>query len=202
MTIIYKYLMAALIGYIFGSSNMAYYISKAKNINFKQNGSKNLGASNATYLLGKKAGIITLIHDILKVVLASYITSLLFIDVQNIAIFTAAFAILGHIFPFYLKFDGGKGFASYLGAVLIINWKLFIPLIILIIILAFITNYIVSGTFFTAISTPIYIYFTLNLYLALLFTIVSLIIFIKHKENIIRIKNNQEFKVRSIIFKK
>ena len=107
-------------------------------------------------------------------------------------------AILGHIFPMYLKFKGGKGFASYIGLLFVISFRSPTVLIILMIalIMAVISNYIVAATFTVITLTPIYVMCTENIVAGLVLLIVSLIIFMKHFENIEHIKDGTEMKIR------
>ena len=70
---LFKYLFCIVIGYIFGMSNMAFYLSKIKKVDLRSGGSGNLGASNATMMLGKGAGVVTFIHDTIKVVIAAFL---------------------------------------------------------------------------------------------------------------------------------
>ena len=112
-----QYLIAVLLGYILGSSNMAFYIAKGKKADLTAAGSGNLGASNATILLGWKAGILVGIHDIGKAALAVILARLLFPEAEYIGAAAGIAGVLGHIFPFWLKFKGGKGFASFVGMV-------------------------------------------------------------------------------------
>ena len=103
------YFLAIGLGYLLGCSNMAYWLSRIKNVDIRKNGSGNLGASNATVLLGWGAGVIVALHDIGKAVLAVILTKLLFPEAEYAAAAAGVACVLGHIFPFYLKFKGGKG---------------------------------------------------------------------------------------------
>ena len=117
-----KYLIVIAFGYLLGCSSMAFYLAKLKKADLKNNGSGNLGASNATVLLGWKAGILVAVHDVGKSLLAVLLAQWLFADVPHIGAVAGIASVLGHIFPFYLKFKGGKGFASYLGMTMALNW--------------------------------------------------------------------------------
>ena len=190
-----------LLGYLIGSSSMSFYISKAKKVNLKEEGSKNLGASNTLALMGKKAGLAVLVHDVLKSFLVvSIIRLCMHIPYNQVGWLLAiggVFAVVGHIFPFYLKFKGGKGFASYIGVVMGLDWRLFLGIVVLIVVAAFVTDYIVAGTFSTITVAPIYFLFRQEWLVAVILLAGSLLILYKHRENIVSIKNGKEMKVRS-----
>ena len=152
-----KYLIVILLSYLIGSSSMSFYIAKLKGVAITSKGSKNLGASNAMILMGWKAGIIVAIHDIFKAFLAVYIARRIAPELPFIGAIAGVSAVYGHIFPFYLKFKGGKGFASFIGMTLALNYKLALALMVIIIIVTLITHYIVVGTFTTISITPIYL---------------------------------------------
>ncbi len=190
-----------ILGYLIGSSSMSFYISKAKKVNLKEEGSKNLGASNTLALMGKKAGLAVLVHDVLKSFLVITIIRLcMHIPYNQVGWLLAiggVFAVVGHIFPFYLKFKGGKGFASYIGVVMGLDWRLFLGIVVLIVVAAFITDYIVAGTFSTITVAPIYFLIRQEWLVAVILLAGSLLILYKHRENIVSIKNGKEMKVRS-----
>ena len=194
-----EYVIAITLGYLLGCSNMAYYIAKAKKADLRSAGSGNLGASNATILLGWRAGVATGVHDIGKSALAVLILRLLFPEHEYAPIAAGVASVLGHIFPFYLKFKGGKGFASYWGMTLALNWKLALVVGAAIILVTVITDYIVMGTFTTIISVPIYMGITRNWIVALILGIATAVILYKHRENIPRLLNGTEVGLRSAI---
>ena len=107
-----SYVLTFLFAYLLGCSNMALYLSKLKKIDLRSGGSKNLGASNATILMGVKAGALVALHDVGKAALAVLLANIVYPDVANIGAVAGVAAVLGHIFPAPMKFRGGKGFAS------------------------------------------------------------------------------------------
>ena len=141
--------------YLIGSSNMAFYLSKLQKKNIRSGGSGNLGASNAVILLGWKAGILVGIHDIGKAVLAVLLAKWLYPELEYAAVSAGVACVLGHIFPFYLKFKGGKGFASYLGMTIALNLKLALVVLILVVLVTLITDYIVVATAATVVTVPV-----------------------------------------------
>ena len=194
-----RYILVIALGYLLGCSNMAYYLAKWKNADFRGNGSGNLGASNATVLLGWRAGIATALHDIGKAVVAVVLIRWLFPDLEYADAAAGVACVLGHIFPFWLKFRGGKGFASFWGMSLALNWKLALIVGVALIAVTIITDYIVCGTLTTIISVPIYIGFTRSIPAALILCIATVVILFKHRENYPRMLNGTELGLRSAI---
>lgn len=193
-----KYILAILLGYFLGCSSMSFYLSKWKKVDIRSHGSKNLGASNAMILMGWKAGILVALHDIGKAALAVILAQIIFPNVVNIGAVAGVAAVFGHIFPFYLKFKGGKGFASYMGMTLALNWRFALILIVVVALITLITDYIVIGTFTTIASVPAYMGFASHSYvLALILLAGTAVILYKHRENIVKLKNGTEIGLRS-----
>ena len=194
------YIIVILAAYLLGSSNMAFYISKLKHVDARSGGSGNLGASNATLLMGWWAGILVAIHDIGKSALAVILAKLLFPELEHIGAVAGVASVLGHIYPFYLKFQGGKGFASYLGMTLALNWKFALVIMVLVVVVTLVTDYIVMGTTLTIISTPAYLGWTSgSLILALILCIATAVIIYKHRMNYVRIWKGTEIGLLSAV---
>ncbi len=192
------YLMAIILGYLLGCSNLAYYISRAKKYDIRKSGTGNLGASNATVLFGWKAGVSVAVHDAGKALVAVLLAKLLFPDLENAGAVAGVAAVLGHNFPFYLKFKGGKGTASFVGLTLALNWKLALAVLAILVLATIITDYIVIGTFSIIVTVPAYMgFFAHNLVLMVIICIASLAIFFKHWENIGRLIRKEEIGLRS-----
>lgn len=188
---------AILMGYLCGCFNLAYIISKIKKIDLQNEGSKNLGASNTFITIGKKMGVLVAVSDIFKCTLAVLLIRILFPGMEYLPYITGVACVLGHIFPFYLKFKGGKGFASFLGMSLGISWKYFVVIGLFIILITLVTKYIVLATMTTVISFPVFLYFTThNLMVVLMTALLSVIIIIKHYKNLIRIVKGEEFQFK------
>ena len=194
-------LLCILIGYLFGTSNLAFFISRMKKVNLREQGSKNLGTANATVVLGPKFGVLVFLHDTLKVVMAILLCKLLFANVPHVTYIVGTAAVLGHIFPFYLNFKGGKGFASYIGLAMMIDWRYGLALLVAIAVISLITDWLVAGTFFTIAITPIFVAF-IDIVSALIILVASICIFVKHIENIKKKKLGQEIGIRQTLFKK
>lgn len=192
------YIIVLLIGYLIGSSSMSYYLGRLKNINVSKNGSGNLGASNMVVIMGWKAGIIVALHDILKAYIAIILVRYLFTDLPYVSELAGVACVIGHIFPFYLKFKGGKGLASYIGMTIALDWKFAIAVIVLCAILTLITDYVVSATFTTIIAVPAYIgLFYNNIIAFCILSVATLVMLYKHVENIKRLRNGTEIGLRS-----
>ena len=195
-----SYFLIVLMGYLLGCSNMAFYLGKLNRVDIQKEGSGNLGASNATVLLGWGAGVVVALHDIGKAVLAVFLAGLLFPDVEYAGTVAGVACVLGHIFPFYLKFKGGKGLASFFGMVLILNWKAGLIIGALLLIVTVITDYIALGTLTASACAPVAIWLlTGDGGILLILLIATVVIFCKHWENILRIRNGTEIGLRSVM---
>ena len=163
------------------------------NKDIRKIGSKNIGATNVLRTGNKSIAILTLLLDILKGCAAVLITEVYF---PNLIFLSGLAAFLGHIFPVWLKFNGGKGVATYLGILLILSLKLGLIFCLSWVLIAFITKYsslssIISSLIIFIISFS-EINFELNSYLFITFVIVLY----THRQNIIRLKNKTEDKIK------
>ena len=194
-----------LIAYVLGSIPNALWVGKTfKNIDVREHGSKNTGSTNAARVLGAKLGIFTLILDILKGALPTYLgivlganllTRAAGIDKLDIIVIGMA-AILGHTFSLFLKFKGGKAVATTLGVFLVL-----VPYAILILLVVFfvifgLTKYVSLASIVSAVALPITVYLTTrHIPLTVLGIIIGLLVIIRHKENIKRLINGTESKL-------
>ena len=194
------YFLTVLGAYLLGCSNLAWYISKIKKVDIRTGGSGNLGASNATVLLGWRAGVAVAVHDIGKAVIAVLLAKLLFPMLPYAPAAAGVAAVLGHIFPFYLKFRGGKGLASFLGLTLGLNWKLALAVCVILVVVTLVTDYIVLGTVCVTVSMPIGLFLmTGSLIMVMVVGVASAVILYKHRENYVRIWNRTEIGLRVTI---
>ena len=192
------YILAIIMGYLLGCSSMAFYIGKWKKKDIRTAGSGNLGASNATVLFGWGAGVAVALHDIGKAVIAVLLAKWLFPEAEYAGAAAGVSCVLGHIFPFYLGFKGGKGLASYFGMTLALNWKLALIVAAVIVAATLITDFISVGALSSIVMVPVYVGFaTQNLILAAILCVASLVMFVKHWENILRIARHEEIGLRS-----
>lgn len=194
---VFRYALVLLLAYSMGCSSMALYVSKYKKVDIRKAGSGNLGASNTMVLLGWKAAILVGLHDIGKAVLAVVLAKLLCPEQPLIQAAAGVACVLGHMFPFYLRFKGGKGFASYLGMTFALNWKFALIVLIAVIIVTLVSDYIVAGTMTTIIVVPAYMgYASRSLPLAAILCIATAAMLIKHKDNYVRLLNGTEVGLR------
>lgn len=177
---------------------MAYYIAKLKKVDIRQSGSGNLGTCNATIVLGWLAGITVGLHDIGKSLLAVLLAKLLFPELQYAGAAAGVACVLGHIFPFWLGFKGGKGFAPYVGMALALNWKMALVVIAMIVVITLVFDYLALGTMATIVVVPVWCGIeTGDLLLALILCVGTVVIFLKHWENFGRMLNGTEIGLRS-----
>lgn len=192
------YLLAILGGYLLGCSNMALYLSKIKKVDIRAGGSGNLGASNAVILMGWGAGVLTAVHDIGKAILAVIMAKVFLPELEHIGAVAGVSCVLGHIYPFYLRFKGGKGFASYLGMTIALNWKIALAVLVLVVVVTLITDYIVAATTTTIVVVPVWLGIVAHsLVFALILLIASAVIAWKHRENYVRMYHGTEIGFRS-----
>jgi len=140
-----------LIGYVFGLFQTAYIYGRLHGIDIRNYGSGNAGTTNTLRVFGTKAGLLVLVGDIMKCILAVVITGVIFGSshtdmIYLLKMYTAAGAIIGHNFPFYLKFKGGKGIAATAGLILSFHPYLIPMGIILFFGAFFITHYVSLGS--------------------------------------------------------
>lgn len=194
-------LVSALGGYLIGNFNLAYIVARAKGFDIRSKGSNNPGASNAAITMGWKMGVLVALTDILKAALAVILFRMIFAD-EFAGMCAGLAAVMGHMYPFWLKFKGGKGFASFAGMALGMDWRYFAVIGAAVILVILLSDYIVLGTLTAVISFPISWGIINQSFLALLIAAVSTIIIIKHIPNYIKIAKGTEFRVSAVLFKK
>ena len=185
------YFITALISYLFGSIPFGYLFTKIllkKDI--RDVGSGNIGATNVLRTGKKSLGYITLILDITKAVVPVVYIKLNFPDLVYIS---ALCAFLGHLFPVWLKFKGGKGVATFVGILISINIYYAVVFGIVWILTFFISKYSSLSSLFGAISIPIYL-LIVNQGNIIFYIIMFVLIFYTHRENIKRLINKEESK--------
>ena len=192
-----EYILVITLSYLLGCSNMAIYLARLKQVDLSAGGSGNPGASNAVILMGWGAGVLTALHDIGKAALAVILARLVFPELPHIGAAAGVACVLGHIYPFWMKFKGGKGFASYLGMTIALNWKFSIVVLMLVAVVTLVTDYIVAATTNTIIIVPAWMGFASRSWiLVMILLVASLVIAWKHRENYVRMYKGTEIRFR------
>ena len=191
---IFEISLVSLLSYLSGSIPFGLILGKFfLNKDIRKIGSKNIGATNVLRTGNKFIAFLTLVLDIFKGVFPVFICGYLFPD---LIFLSALSAFLGHIFPIWLKFIGGKGVATYLGTIFALSLKLGIIFCLSWIIIAFLTRYSSLSAIISSLIVFVFsfsnINFELNSYLFMTFVI----ILFTHKQNISRIKNKTEDKIK------
>ena len=188
-----------LIFYLIGSLPFALILTKLSGFGDIRNfGSGNVGATNVLRTGNKLLALIVLCLDILKgyvpfLIIQTYFNEMTLLNV----IFLCHFSVLGHIFPIWLKFKGGKGVATYIGFLIGINPYIALLFLIVWLIVAFISKYSSLGSLIGMFVAPAYfIFINFNFYIVIFFIYLISVIYIKHRENIKRLINKTESKIK------
>jgi glycerol-3-phosphate acyltransferase PlsY len=191
-------ILIALLSYGVGNINPAILIGKlTRGIDIREYNSKNAGTSNVVMTVGYRWGIFSGIIDILKGFIPVLIIRLIFPENDIYWLLGGFSAIMGHIYPLYYKFKGGKGTATFGGVLFAINPLLALGLLIVFIIVLYYTDYIALSTLSAIVITPIAMYFLGFYYMSIfIITIYSLVSFYKHFENYKRIYKGEELGLR------
>ncbi len=193
-------IICLLIGYVFGLFQTAYFYGKAHGMDIRTRGSGNAGTTNALRVFGTKAGLIVFAGDCLKCILAVCIVRALFgkthpDTIYLLCLYTGTGAILGHNFPFYMNFKGGKGIAATAGMVLSFH-PYFIPMGVILFFGAFLTTHYVSlGSLLVYAGLMIEMVICgqlLEMYALTAF--LTIMAYWKHRENIKRLLHGEERK--------
>jgi len=205
-------ILALIIAYLMGSIPSSVWIGKMfYNIDVREFGSGNAGATNTFRVLGKKAGIPVLIIDILKGWLPVFcIRYMVDLNLQseefiNLQLALGVATLIGHIFPVYVGFRGGKGVATMLGIVLALNLDAALVSIVVFLTVFLITNYVSLSSIAGALSFPIMVivvFHTTIPSMALFSLVVFVMVLVTHQKNIERLFNKKEAKIRFIFKKK
>jgi len=189
-------ILCAAMGYLLGMINPAYIFGRIHGFDIRQYGSKNAGATNATMIMGKAAGVVCVIVDVFKAFAAYKIAVRLFPMISFAGVLAGTACILGHIFPAWMHFSGGKGLACMLGMMLAHNWKLFLALLIAEILLVLMAGYICLMALTLSFVFPVaYVAGTGDIVgLCVLALLIPVVIY-KHLPNIRRILQGKEMRV-------
>ena len=186
-------IIVAVYSYLLGSIPFGLVLTKIflkKDI--REIGSGNIGTTNVLRTGKKSLAIATLILDLLKGYLSIIITFTYF---ENLISYSALICFIGHIFPIWLKFKGGKGVATYLGVILALSYKFFLIFGISWLVLSFLFRYASLSSIISSLIVFVYSYFFINNFSLILFIFFVIIIY-THRENIVRLKNSEESKIK------
>lgn len=201
----------AILSYLLGSLNFGVILSNTvKKEDVRDSGSGNAGTTNMMRTYGKTLGLLTIAGDILKVMVAIWIAFKI-MDVEELKVtldnasdypqvvlksFAGLFAVLGHIFPCFFKFKGGKGVATSGGMVIMIDWRIALILLIIFALTILITKYVSLGSILMAMFYPVFIgIFYKDIILVLIATVFTIIVVVAHRENVKRLINHTENKI-------
>ena len=187
-------LIIGIISYLMGSIPFGLILTKLflkKDI--REIGSGNIGATNVLRSGNKVIGYITLILDILKAVIPVIFVKIYYTDFLYLASLSA---FLGHVFPIWLKFKGGKGVATYVGILFAINIYFGIIFALCWFVIFGITKFSSLSSLIASISIPVYLIITSQFDEIFFFIIMFVLIFFTHRENIKRLKNKEETKTK------
>ena len=188
------YFIVGIVSYLMGSIPFGLILTKIfLNKDIREIGSGNIGATNALRTGNKLIGYSTLILDIAKAIIPVIFVKINYPDLIYIA---SLCAFLGHVFPIWLRFKGGKGVATYVGILFSINFLLGIIFAVSWGIIFLIFRYSSLSSIIGSISIPIYILITEQINNAIFFSIMFILIFFTHRENIKRLKNKEESKTK------
>lgn len=201
----------AILSYLLGSLNFGVILSNTvKKEDVRDSGSGNAGTTNMMRTYGKTLGLLTIAGDILKVMVAIWIAFKI-MDVEELKVtldnvsdypqvvlksFAGLFAVLGHIFPCFFKFKGGKGVATSGGMVIMIDWRIALILLVIFALTILITKYVSLGSILMAVFYPVFIgIFYKDIILVLIATVFTIIVVVAHRENVKRLINHTENKI-------
>ena len=216
MIFIAAYIIVAIVAYLLGSISFSVIISKKMaGFDVREKGSGNAGSTNVLRTVGKKAAIITLICDVLKGVIAiliAFLVGKMVSGLDNALLIQLAgvFVILGHTFPVFFRFRGGKGVATALGVLLMTNWQVGLICLVFALILIALTRMVSVGSIAAAILFPVLVLFIDQNYIVstsgwdnwsyfIYSVIVALLVIFNHRENLKRLFSGTE---STISFKK
>ena len=189
-----EFLTIGIISYLMGSIPFGFILTKIflkKDI--REIGSGNIGATNALRTGNKLIGYSTLLLDVMKAILPVLYAK---INHPELIYIASLCAFLGHVFPIWLKFKGGKGVATYVGILFTINILLGFIFCVSWLLIFLISKYSSLSSLIGSLTIPVYIFFNDQMSNALFFGIMFVLIFYTHRENIKRLKNKEESKTK------
>ncbi|HOJ09914.1 MAG TPA: glycerol-3-phosphate 1-O-acyltransferase PlsY [Clostridiales bacterium] len=194
MSNILYYFLAAICGYLLGSINNSLVVGKFYGVDVRKHGSGNAGTTNTLRTLGGKAALLVLVGDILKAIIACFIGS--FLGGLTSVMIGGAFAIIGHNWPLYFGFKGGKGVLTAISVIFYIDWILAVIVLGAFIVVVAITRYVSLGSVIGAAILPVLaIIFRRDMEFIIFTVALAALVIIKHMPNIKRLLNGTESKL-------
>lgn len=213
-SLILKCILIGVVSYLLGSLNFSIILSEVvKKKDIRKSGSGNAGATNMMRTYGIKAAVGTMLGDIFKVAIGILVAFAILgvpmkyiftnpadaAEIQRVMLykeFAGLFCVLGHIFPLYFKFKGGKGVAACTGMVIIVDWRIALILFVIFVSVILVSKWISLGSIVIAILYPVLIFvFYKNWILSLVALLFTAIVIIAHRENIKRLIKGEENKI-------
>lgn len=186
-----------ILAYLLGSIPSGLIVGKVGyGIDIREHGSGNLGGTNTFRTLGVKAGLIVTISDILKGTLAASLPLLFNVQDHLHALLVGIFAIIGHTYPIFAKFKGGKAVATSGGVLLCYTPVMFLTILVFFFIVLYISKYVSLSSMLAGVYGIIYSLFTKDIPLIIIITLITIFIVYRHRANIKRILNKTEPKVK------
>lgn len=198
------YTTVAIVAYVIGSINFAVIFSrKFAGFDVREKGSKNAGTTNVLRTVGKKVAAITLLCDILKGVVAILVALLAQVmwegfDIVTLKYIAGFMVILGHTFPIFFEFRGGKGVATAIGVLLMLNWKIGLICLIFGILIIAVSKMVSLGSISAAVLFPVLTLFIqedVKIAGIIVSFLIALLVVFNHRSNIKRIKEGKENKL-------
>lgn len=184
------------LAYLVGSVPTGYILSSVSGIDIREAGSGNIGATNVGRVVGWKAGLVTLLADAGKGFIPVFITVQIGFD-PEVSALTALSAFLGHLYPVYLKFKGGKGVATAIGCLAGIDPSVAGYLVLAFLVIVLVSRWVSLGSICAAVlAPPLFWYFTREPSYIWMSLVMALLVIVRHRENIQRILSGAESKLQ------
>lgn len=180
--------------YLVGSLPFSYLVARLKRIDIRQHGSGNVGATNVTRVVGVGYGVLALIGDVGKGIVAAWLVGAL-----SVPLWLSGLAVVGHNWSIWLRFSGGKGVATTIGLLLVFSWPTLLMTVALWVVTVLLTRYVAVGSMVALLSVPFVLYFfeapSVDWELVGLFGALGLMTVWQHRSNIQRIMRGEESRV-------
>lgn len=185
-----------LCGYLLGCINTGAILARRRGFDIREKGSGNAGASNALLTMGRGAAACTAITDILKALIPVLLLKYaIHTPAAHVHVAAGVSVIMGHMYPFWMQFRGGKGFASLLGLSLGLDWRCFLVCVGFVALYLLTLRYIALASMTCAVLLPVWHWFTVrDLPEMLMLAAVGVVMLLRHRKNIIGIINGTEIK--------